>query len=116
MHILSVKQFSREFLDAMCQQADMFEVRLGSSSARNLLSQQFQGKKAYLIFDGESWRTRFSFIDAARFLGMHPDESQNVSQFSSRYPKDYDHRGESLEDSIKVLRDSFKTHFANFLR
>lgn len=103
MHILRAQQFDRPLLEAVFRRANEFHILLGITSGKRNLRILFAGSTMFNIFDTESLRTRLSFEMAAYHLGIHTLISQNATQFSALYPNEYRNRGESLEDSIKVL-------------
>ncbi len=101
-HILRAQQFDPQSLEAIFRRVHEFDVMLKDRRTKRALRMFFPGVMLFNIFYAESLRTRASFFTAAYRLGMSVFDSQNGDQFSSQYP-DYWNRGETLEDSIKVL-------------
>lgn len=96
-HIISSDQFSTDILLTLFQNAKSFEEKLNNSMGKVLLKRKLEGKLLFNIFYEPSTRTRFSFSAAAFHLGMAVEDTESASYFSSAI------KGESLEDSIKVL-------------
>lgn len=101
-HILRAQQFDPKSLDAIFRRVHEFEVMLRDAYTRRTLRRFFPEVMLFNIFYAESLRTRASFYMAAYRLGMNIFDSQNGDQFSSQY-RDYWNRGETLEDTIRVL-------------
>lgn len=88
-HIVESQQFTQEFLQELFAQAQVHQTAPPS--------QQAQGFTMGSLFYEPSTRTRFSFEAAMYRLGGNVITTENAREFSSFA------KGESLEDTIKVL-------------
>ncbi len=94
--VIYAQQFDREFLDSLCNLADMIRLlaktKVGQSKLRHLLPH----KRAMLYFVQPSTRTFLSFQNACHILGLTISEIRGVSTSSEV-------KGESLEDTIRTF-------------
>jgi aspartate carbamoyltransferase catalytic subunit len=87
-HLIESQQFTRESIFELCKSAD--ELRKNSS-------EKLKGKIVSTVFYEPSTRTRLSFESAVLKLGGNIISTENAKEFSSAV------KGESLEDSIRVI-------------
>ncbi len=93
MHVLSVKQFADKTL-----LKDLFESAAKlQAMAPDQYPQSLKHKTLATIFYEPSTRTRLSFETAIQNLGGNVITTENAGEFSSAM------KGESLEDTIKVI-------------
>ncbi|UOF89181.1 aspartate carbamoyltransferase [Fodinisporobacter ferrooxydans] len=90
-HVISAKQFNREQLDRLFQEAGRMPMY------RRLLERPLNGKIMASLFFEPSTRTRFSFESAMMRLGGQVISTENAREFSSAI------KGETLEDTIRVV-------------
>jgi aspartate carbamoyltransferase catalytic subunit len=95
-HIIESQQFDQAFLKTIFSIADSLEKKTDQSSLR--------GKIMASLFYEPSTRTRFSFESAMLRLGGNVITTENAKEFSSAS------KGETLEDSIKVIN-----HYADVI-
>lgn len=95
-HILSAKQFDRQFMDYFYVLVNT--IRMFDKSKEGLLYLQslLPHKRAMLYFTQPSTRTFMSFQAACHILGMKPSEIRDSSTSSER-------KGESIEDSLRTF-------------
>lgn len=94
-HIISAEQFNTGEIIDLFHQTD--EMRQESTENERELAQRYIGKQVCNLFYEPSTRTRISFDLASKKLGIEVSSTENASQFSSAI------KGETLEDSVKVL-------------
>lgn len=94
-HIISAEQFNTGEIIDLFHQTD--EMRKESAENERELAQRYIGKQVCNLFYEPSTRTRISFDLASKKLGIGVSSTENASQFSSAI------KGETLEDSVKVL-------------
>lgn len=94
-HIISAEQFNTGEIIDLFHQTD--EMRKESAENERELTQRYIGKQVCNLFYEPSTRTRISFDLASKKLGIGVSSTENASQFSSAI------KGETLEDSVKVL-------------
>lgn len=94
-HIVSAEQFSTGEIVELFHHTN--EMRQESLSNERELAQRYIGKQVCNLFYEPSTRTRISFDLASKKLGIGVSSTENASQFSSAI------KGETLEDSVKVL-------------
>lgn len=87
-HIIESQQFTPSIIQTIFDSADKFEKAPGKC---------MEGKIMASLFYEPSTRTRFSFESAMLRLGGNVLTTENAKEFSSTA------KGESLEDSIKVV-------------
>ena len=92
-HILSANQFKKQDLDKILLRAEEMEKQVGAGKVNKLLADKIV---ACLFFE-PSTRTRMSFESAALRLGAQVISMENGAESSSA------HKGETLEDSIKIV-------------
>jgi aspartate carbamoyltransferase catalytic subunit len=94
--VIYAQQFDREFLDSLCNLADMIRLlaktKVGQSKLRHLLPH----KRAMLYFVQPSTRTFLSFQNACHILGLTISEIRGTSTSSEV-------KGESPEDTIRTF-------------
>ncbi len=94
--IIYAQQFDREFLDYLCNLADMIrrlaKTKMGQKKLRNLLPH----KRAMLYFVQPSTRTFLSFQNACYILGLSVSETRGTTTSSEV-------KGESPEDTIRTF-------------
>ncbi len=94
--VIYAQQFDREFLDSLCNLADMIRLlaktKVGQSKLRHLLPH----KRAMLYFVQPSTRTFLSFQNACHILGLTMSEIRGTSTSSEV-------KGESPEDTIRTF-------------
>lgn len=94
--VIYAQQFDREFLDSLCNLADMIRLlaktKVGQSKLRHLLPH----KRAMLYFVQPSTRTFLSFQNACHILGLAISEIRGTSTSSEV-------KGESPEDTIRTF-------------
>lgn len=97
-HILTTRQFThRDTLEGIFSQAEKFQDQMEKCTITGQLRQHLNEKIVATVFYEPSTRTRFSFEAAAHKLGAQVLTSESAGQFSSAI------KGESIEDSIKVI-------------
>ncbi|MBI2589354.1 aspartate carbamoyltransferase [Candidatus Saccharibacteria bacterium] len=96
-HILSSDQFSTKEIEKIFALSDEFKKQLADPGSRKKLTQLYQGRQMATLFYQPSTRTRLSFETAALKLGMGVVSTEDALSFSSAA------KGESLEDTIKVI-------------
>lgn len=87
-HIIESQQFDTKFIDQIFSVADKLEKKNETP---------LKGKIMASLFYEPSTRTRFSFESAMLRLGGNVISTENAKEFSSAI------KGETLEDSIKVI-------------
>lgn len=93
-HVISTQQFlDTKLLDEIFDLADKFQRQ----DKNNKLQRTLAGKLLASVFYEPSTRTRFSFESAMLKLGGGVLSTESAGQFSSAI------KGESLEDSIRVI-------------
>jgi len=94
--VIYAQQFDREFLDYLCNLADMIrglaKTKMGQKKLRNLLPH----KRAMLYFVQPSTRTFLSFQNACYLLGLSVSETRGTTTSSEV-------KGESQEDTIRTF-------------
>ncbi len=94
--VIYAQQFDRDFLDYLCNLADMTRLlaktKVGQSKLRHLLPH----KRAMLYFVQPSTRTFLSFQNACHILGLTNSEIRGTSTSSEV-------KGESQEDTIRTF-------------
>ena len=94
--VIYAQQCDREFLDYLCNLADMIRLlaktKVGQSKLRHLLPH----KRAMLYFVQPSTRTFLSFQNACHILGLTVSEIRGTSTSSEV-------KGESPEDTIRTF-------------
>ncbi len=96
-HIIRSQQFSLPELSKIFSKTDMIRSLFATEDGKNYLRTRALNKTICLLFYEPSTRTRVSFDLAAKHLGMQVCSTENAKEFSSAI------KGESLEDSIRVL-------------
>lgn len=97
MHILSVEQFNKNFLDSLFSKTSDFREQYKNLQTRGDLRKLHDGQEMCALFYEPSTRTRFSFELAAYRLGMNVSGSENAGLFSSAI------KGETVEDTVRVM-------------
>ena len=96
MHVLNSAQFTREFLDSMCELTNTIrrfdKFKDGLIYLKGLLAH----KRAILYFTQPSTRTFLSFESALDIVGIKASEIRDSSTSSER-------KGESIEDSLRTF-------------
>lgn len=92
-NIISASQFTKEDIENLLSKAEIFEQAVKENNVEKLL----KDKIVACIFFEPSTRTRLSFETAALKLGAQVISAENAMANSSSY------KGESLEDTIKML-------------
>ncbi len=98
-HIVSVEQFDQYLLDKLFVSATNISEMFEHPTQRRKLLERHSGKLLFNIFYEPSTRTRLSFDAAAQYMGMQVSSTENAGEFSSSS------KGETLEDSIRVLNE-----------
>lgn len=96
-HIIYSQQFGHVFLEKLFLRTQQIQQQFQNPAGRVVLRQRLADKIMFSIFYEPSTRTRLSFSAAAAHLGMQVISTENAALFSSAI------KGESLEDTIKVL-------------
>ncbi len=99
MHILSAEQFKPPELELLFDQADYFRGQVEDEVSKQDLRTWHAGKILCSLFYEQSTRTRLSFEVGAYNFGMNVIGTENARAFSSAA------KGESLEDTIRVLNE-----------
>ena len=94
--IIYAQQFDREFLDYLCNFADMIRFLAKAKLGQKKLRHPLPHKRAMLYFVQPSTRTFLSFQNACYILGLSVSESRGT--FTSSEVK-----GESPEDTIQTF-------------
>ncbi|MEX2014713.1 MAG: aspartate carbamoyltransferase [Candidatus Saccharimonadales bacterium] len=97
MHVLSVEQFDRKYLEKLFNLAEEIENKLQDPTEIKKLAEKYRDKQLCTLFYEPSTRTRLSFETAALKLGMGVVSTENAGGFSSAA------KGETLEDTINVI-------------
>lgn len=97
-HILTSQQLDLDTISKIFKRATQHKHNIES---RKIVQKTLSGKYLISLFYEPSTRTRFSFELAAKRLGMEVVETESASHFSSAA------KGETLEDSIKVLNQYY---------
>lgn len=96
-HVLEAQQFTRGWLEGqLFPLADKMELVAQNGGDRSLA-----GKRLFNLFYEPSTRTRVSFETAMQLLGGQVSGTENARAFSSVV------KGETLEDSIRILEGYF---------
>ncbi len=98
-HVVSVEQFDQYLLDKLFVSATNISEMFEQPARRRELLDRHAGKLLFNIFYEPSTRTRLSFDAAAQYMGMRVSSTENAGEFSSSS------KGETLEDSIRVLNE-----------
>lgn len=96
MHILSVDQFNKEFLNSFFTKVLDFKKKYQTTEGKEYLSKLQQKKQMCSFFFEPSTRTRISFELAAQRLGMGVVSTADANVSSIK-------KGETLEDTIKLI-------------
>jgi aspartate carbamoyltransferase catalytic subunit len=96
-HIIKSQQFEVGFLQSLFHRVAQIKKQFENGAGRVILRQRLSNKLLINLFYEASTRTRLSFAAAAYHLGMNVMGTENAREFSSAI------KGETLEDSIKVL-------------
>lgn len=95
-HVLSAKQFDRQFLDYFYILVNTIRMFDKSKEGLMYLQSLLPHKRAMLYFTQPSTRTFMSFQAACHILGIKPSEIRDSSTSSER-------KGESIEDSLRTF-------------
>lgn len=95
--IIYSQQFGPVFLEKLFKRTQQIQMQFQNPAGRVVLRRSLADKLMFSIFYEPSTRTRLSFSAAAAHLGMQVVSTENATKFSSAI------KGESLEDTIKVL-------------
>jgi aspartate carbamoyltransferase catalytic subunit len=95
-HVLESQQLSRSFLDHELFPA-AYRMQMSTEVVGDEISRSLAGQSISCLFYEPSTRTRFSFEQAAGFLGARVVSSENAGEFSSAI------KGESIEDTVRVM-------------
>lgn len=111
-HCLNVQQFSRAFLEEICDLADYIREIAKTKAGMEYLASTLNHKKAMLYFVQPSTRTFLSFYSACQILGIKCAEVRDPKTSSEV-------KGESEEDTVRTFSSYFDLiimrHFrANF--
>ena len=112
IHCLNVRQFSRAFLDEICDLADRIREIAKTKAGTEYLASTLNHKKAMLYFVQPSTRTFLSFYSACQVLGIKCAEVRDPKTSSEV-------KGESEEDTVRTFSSYFdliimRHHRANF--
>lgn len=102
-HIISVDQFNKSLIEQLFSSATELSQHFNEPKMRRKLHDKHAGQLLFNIFYEPSTRTRLSFDAAAQYLGMRVATTENAGEFSSSS------KGETLEDSIRVLNEYYPT-------
>lgn len=94
--IIFAQQFDREFLDRMCNLADLIRQLAKTKAGQFKLRHLLPHKRAMLYFVQPSTRTFLSFQNACHVLGLSVSEIRGTSTSSEV-------KGESPEDTIRTF-------------
>lgn len=97
MHVLSIEQFDKEYLEKLFNLTEEIENKLKDPAETKKLAEKYRDKQLCTLFYEPSTRTRLSFETAAQKLGMGVVSTENAGGFSSAA------KGETLEDTINVI-------------
>lgn len=95
-HVLSVDQFDRKFLDAICLRTQEIRELCDKPDGKRLLKEQFADRSAMLYFTQPSSRTYTSFKRACQKLGVDIVDIRDPNTSSEV-------KGESDLDSIRTF-------------
>lgn len=95
-HVLKTQQFTRSFLDEMCELTTAIRRFAKEKEGHDYLKGLLSEKRAMLYFTQPSTRTFLSFSTAAQILGMRTCEIRDPSVSSEV-------KGESFLDSIRTF-------------
>ncbi len=111
-HCIKARQFSREFIDEICNLADKIREIANTKAGMEFLESTLHHKRAMLYFVQPSTRTFLSFYSACQILGIRCAEVRDPKTSSEV-------KGESEEDTVRIFSSYFDIiimrHFkANF--
>ncbi len=111
-HCINAQQFSREFIDEICNLADKIREIANTKAGMEFLESTLHHKRAMLYFVQPSTRTFLSFYSACQILGIKCAEVRDPRTSSEV-------KGESEEDTVRIFSSYFDIiimrHFkANF--
>jgi aspartate carbamoyltransferase catalytic subunit len=95
-HALMAQQFSRSYLDGLCELATRTRRIAKTKGGRLFLKNLLSDRRAMLYFAQPSTRTFLSFYSACQIVGLHPAEVRDTSTSSEL-------KGESSEDSVRTF-------------
>lgn len=96
LHILTAKQFERNFLEYLFRLTDQIRKIAKSKEGMLFLSNLLPHKRVMLYFTQPSTRTFLSFQTSCHILGMKTSEIRDPTTSSEQ-------KGESLEDSLRTF-------------
>lgn len=99
-HCLNVQQFSRDFLEEICDLADNTREIANTKAGMEYLSSTLNHKQAMLYFVQPSTRTFLSFYSACHILGIKCAEVRDTKTSSEV-------KGESEEDTVRTFSSYF---------
>jgi len=94
--IIYAQQFNRDFLDYLCNLADMIRHLASTKAGQSKLRHLLPHKRAMLYFVQPSTRTFLSFQNACHILGLTTSEIRGTETSSEV-------KGESPEDTIRTF-------------
>lgn len=96
-HILEAQQFDNKLIELLFSRANEIQNLVNNDRRHKKIGRLLDGRMMFLVFYEPSTRTRISFAAAGQHLGMQVVATENARETSSAT------KGESLEDTIKVL-------------
>lgn len=99
-HCIKVQQFSRDFLEEICDLADKIREIAKTKAGTEYLSSTLNHKQAMLYFVQPSTRTFLSFYSACQILGIKCAEVRDPKTSSEV-------KGESEEDTVRTFSSYF---------
>ncbi len=111
-HCIKAQQFSREFIEEICNLADKIREIANTKAGMEFLESTLHHKRAMLYFVQPSTRTFLSFYSACQILGIRCAEVRDPKTSSEI-------KGESEEDTVRIFSSYFdiiimRHHKANF--
>ncbi len=96
-HILHTQSFDQAYIGTIFELTDKIQGLRENEDGLEYLSQRLRHRSLYSFFYQESTRTRLSFEDVGKMLGMRVNSTTNAAQLSSAA------KGETLEHSIRIM-------------
>jgi len=99
-HAIFSRQFDRDLLERLCEQAMMIRGLSQTAAGRAFLASTLAHRRAMLYFTQPSTRTFLSFMAACQIMGLSCNEIRDPT-LSSEF------KGESVVDSVRMFSSYF---------